>query len=158
MGVFTFENESISTVPPPKLYKALVTDADTLIPKAVDAIKSVETVEGNGGPGTIKKLTFVEDGETKHVLHKVEAIDEANFGYNYSIVGGVGLPDTVEKISFESKLVAGPNGGSIGKVTIKYQTKGNAEPSEEEIKTGKAKGDALFKAIEGYVLAHPDYN
>lgn len=91
-------------------------------------------------------------------MHKIEAVDEANWGYNYSIVGGVGLPDTVEKISFESKLVAGPNGGSIGKVTIKYHTKGDAEPSEEEIKNGKAKGDALFKAIEGYVLANPDYN
>ncbi|MQK22652.1 hypothetical protein EI013_30260, partial [Escherichia coli] len=93
------------------------------------------------------KLAFVEGGQTKYVLHKVEAIDEANWGYNYSIVGGVGLPDTVEKISFDSKLVAGPNGGSIGKVTVKYQTKGDAKPSEEEIKNGKAKGDALFKAI-----------
>ncbi|MQL05511.1 hypothetical protein EI015_25905, partial [Escherichia coli] len=136
---------------PGKLYKALVKDAGVIIPKAVEAIQSVETVEGNGGPGTIKKLTFVEGGQTKYVLHKVEAIDEANWGYNYSIVGGVGLPDTVEKISFDSKLVAGPNGGSIGKVTVKYQTKGDAKPSEEEIKNGKAKGDALFKAIEGYV-------
>ncbi|XP_061349113.1 class 10 plant pathogenesis-related protein 2D-like [Gastrolobium bilobum] len=158
MGVFTFENEITSTVAPAKLYKAMVKDADNLIPKAVEAIQSVETVEGNGGPGSIKKLTFLEGGETKYVLHKVEAIDEANFGYNYSIVGGVGLPDTVEKISFDSKLVAGPNGGSIGKVTVKYQTKGNAEPSEDELKNGKAKGDALFKAIEGYVLANPDYN
>ena len=60
MGVFTFEDETTSTVAPAKLYKALVKDADTIIPKVVDDIKSVETVEGNGGPGTIKKLTFVE--------------------------------------------------------------------------------------------------
>ncbi|KAK7303729.1 hypothetical protein RJT34_14642 [Clitoria ternatea] len=158
MGVFTFDDETTSTVAPPKLYKALVKDADTLIPKCVEAIKSVETVEGNGGPGTIKKLTFVEDGQTKHVLHKVDAIDEANFGYNYSIVGGAGLPETVEKISFEAKLVAGPSGGSVAKLSVKYHTKGDANPSEEELKHGKAKGDALFKALEGYVLANPDYN
>ncbi|XP_061344770.1 class-10 pathogenesis-related protein 1-like isoform X1 [Gastrolobium bilobum] len=158
MGVFTFEDETTSVVAPARLYKALVKDADNLIPKAVEAIKSVETVEGNGGPGTIKKLTFVEDGQTKHVLHKIEAIDEANLAYNYSIVGGVGLPDTVEKISFEAKLVAGPSGGSIAKLTVKYHTKGNDNPSEEELKGGKAKGDALFKAIEGYVLANPGYN
>ncbi|KAJ1383300.1 START-like domain superfamily [Sesbania bispinosa] len=157
MGVLTFQDETTSTVAPAKLYKALVKDADNIIPKAVDAIQSVETVEGNGGPGTIKKLTFVEGGETKYVLHKIEAIDEANFGYNYSIVGGVGLPETVEKVSFEAQLVAGPNGGSIGKLTVKYQTKGDAQPSEGELKEGKARGDALFKAIEGYVLAHPDY-
>ncbi|KAK7329505.1 hypothetical protein VNO77_23675 [Canavalia gladiata] len=158
MGVVTFQDEATSVVPPAKLYKALVKDADVLIPKAVEAIKSVETVEGNGGPGTIKKLTFVEDGETKHVLHKIEAIDEANWGYNYSIIGGVGLPETVEKISFEAKLVAGPSGGSIAKITVKYETKGSANPSEEELKIGKAKGDALFKALEGYVLANPGYN
>ncbi|XP_027355714.1 class 10 plant pathogenesis-related protein 2D-like [Abrus precatorius] len=158
MGVVTFQDEATSVVPPAKLYKALVKDADTLIPKAVEAIKSVETVEGNGGPGTIKKLTFVEDGQTKYVLHKIEAIDEANLGYNYSIIGGVGLPETVEKISFEAKLVAGSNGGSIAKITVKYQTKGDTKPSEEELKSGKAKGDALFKALEGYVLANPGYN
>nr|AEV59586.1 pathogenesis-related protein class 10 [Oxytropis splendens] len=158
MGIFTFEQETTSTVAPAKLYKALVKDADVIIPKAVDVFKSVEIVEGNGGPGTIKKLTFVEDGETKYVLHKVEAIDEANFGYNYSIVGGVGLPETVEKITFEAKLIAGPDGGSIGKLKVIYQTKGNAEPIENELKEGKAKGDALFKAIESYVLANPNYN
>ncbi|RDX62032.1 hypothetical protein CR513_59678 [Mucuna pruriens] len=158
MGLFTFEDENTSTIAPARLYKALVKDADNLIPKAVEAIKTVETVEGNGGPGTIKKLTFVEDGESKYVLHKIEAIDEANWGYNYSIVGGVGLPDTVEKISFEAKLVAGPSGGSVAKITVKYHTKGDVNPSEEELKIGKAKGDALFKAIEGYLLANPGYN
>lgn len=97
-------------------------------------------------------------GQTGHVLHQVDAIDEANFGYNYSVVGGAGLPVTVEKISFESKLAAGPNGGSVAKLTVKYHTKGDAKPSEEELKAGKAKGDALFKALEGYCLANPDYN
>ncbi|WJX96220.1 hypothetical protein P8452_77453 [Trifolium repens] len=76
---------------------------DDIIVKAVDEIKSVEIVEGNGGPGTIKKLNFVEGGQNLYVLHKIEAIDEANLGYNYSIVGGAGLSDTVEKISFEAK-------------------------------------------------------
>ncbi|KAG5011088.1 Stress-induced protein SAM22 [Glycine soja] len=158
MGVFTFEDEINSPVAPATLYKALVTDADNVIPKALDSFKSVENVEGNGGPGTIKKITFVEDGETKFVLHKIESIDEANLGYSYSVVGGAALPDTAEKITFDSKLVAGPNGGSAGKLTVKYETKGDAEPNQDELKTGKAKADALFKAIEAYLLAHPDYN
>ncbi|NP_001351690.1 disease resistance response protein DRRG49-C [Cicer arietinum] len=158
MGVFSFEDEATSIVAPATLYKALVTDADNLTPKVIDAIKSVEIVEGNGGPGTIKKFTFVEEGETKFVLHKVDAIDDANWAYHYSIVGGAGLPDTVEKISFEAKLIAGPNGGSIAKLSVKYHTKGDFTPSEEELKSGKAKGDGLFKALEGYCLANPNYN
>ncbi|KAK7395560.1 hypothetical protein VNO78_16122 [Psophocarpus tetragonolobus] len=158
MGVFTYEDETTSPVAPAILYKAIVKDADNIFPKAVDSFKSVEIVEGNGGPGTIKKISFVEDGESKFVLHKIESIDEANLGYSYSIVGGAALPDTVEKITFESKLSAGPSGGSVGKLTVKYQTKGDAEPNEEELKVGKAKGDALFKAVEAYLLAHPEYN
>ncbi|KEH37164.1 disease-resistance response protein [Medicago truncatula] len=157
MGVFNFEDETTSIVAPARLYKALVTDSDNFIPNVIDAIQSIEIVEGNGGAGTIKKLTFVEGGETKYDLHKVDLVDDVNFAYNYSIVGGGGLPDTVEKISFESKLSAGPDGGSIAKLTVKYFTKGDAAPSEEEIKGGKARGDGLFKALEGYVLANPDY-
>ncbi|XP_058723531.1 disease resistance response protein Pi49-like [Vicia villosa] len=157
MGVFNFDDETTSIVAPAILHKALVTDADTLTPKVIDAIKSIEIVEGNGGAGTIKKVTFVEDGETKHVLHKIELADAANLAYNYSIVGGAGLPDTIEKISFEAKLSAGPNGGSIAKLSVKYFTKGDAAPSEEQLKKDKAKGDGLFKALEGYILANPDY-
>ncbi|RYR30827.1 hypothetical protein Ahy_B01g055598 isoform C [Arachis hypogaea] len=140
MAVFTFEDEITSTVPPAKLYNAMK-DADSITPKIIDDVKSVEIVEGNGGPGTIKKLTIVEDGETKFILHKVESIDEANYAYNYSVVGGVALPPTAEKITFETKLVEGPNGGSIGKLTLKYHTKGDAKPDEEELKKGKAKGE-----------------
>ncbi|WJX23467.1 hypothetical protein P8452_12672 [Trifolium repens] len=157
MGVLNFEDETTSIVAPARLYKALVTDADVLTPKVIPDIKSVEIVEGNGGAGTIKKLTYVEDGETKHVLHKVDLVDDVNFDYHYSIVGGDGLPDTVEKISFEAKLSAGPDGGSIAKLSVKYHTKGDITPSEEELKSGKAKGDGLFKALEGYVLANPDW-
>ena len=60
MGVFNFDDEKTSIVAPAILYKALVIDADTLTPKIIDDVKSVEIVEGNGGAGTIKKVTFVE--------------------------------------------------------------------------------------------------
>ncbi|XP_058760817.1 ABA-responsive protein ABR18-like [Vicia villosa] len=158
MGVFTYENDTTSTVAPAKLFKAVVHDADVIVPKVVDSIKTVEIVEGNGGPGTVKKITFVEGGQTLYVLHKIEAIDDAKFEYKYSIVGGFGISDIVEKISFEAKLVEGPNGGSVGKMIVKYHTKADAKPIEKEVEEGKAKSDALFKAIEGYVLANPNYN
>ncbi|KAK8470986.1 hypothetical protein PHAVU_003G109801 [Phaseolus vulgaris] len=147
MAVFTFEDQTTSPVAPATLYKALVKDADNIVPKAVDSFKSVEIVEGNGGPGTIKKISFLEDGETKFVLHKIEGIDEANLGYSYSIVGGAALPETAEKITIDSKLSDGPNGGSVVKLSIKYHSKGDAPPNEDELKTGKAKSDALFKQI-----------
>lgn len=59
MGVFTYESEIVTAIPPAKMFQALVLDGDKLIPKIVPkAIKSVEIIEGDGGPGSIKKLTF----------------------------------------------------------------------------------------------------
>ncbi|KAF1890450.1 hypothetical protein Lal_00041185 [Lupinus albus] len=110
-----------------------------------------KAVEGNGGPGTIKKITAVHDGHTSFVLHKVDAIDEANLAYDYSIIGGAGLDETLEKITFESKILAGPDGGSIGKINIKFHTKGDVL-SETVRDQAKFKGIGLFKAVEGYFL------
>lgn len=61
MGVTIYEHEIHSSIPPAKMYKAFVLDADNLIPKVLpQAIKSVEIVHGDGGPGTVKKVHFGE--------------------------------------------------------------------------------------------------
>lgn len=61
MGVFIFEAETTSVILPAKLFKAFIVDADNLIPKVAPlAVESAENFEGNGGPGTIKKITFSE--------------------------------------------------------------------------------------------------
>lgn len=63
MGVYTYENEVTSPIPPSRLFKAFVLDSDNLLPKIFKHhIKdvNVEILEGNGGPGTIKKFTFHE--------------------------------------------------------------------------------------------------
>jgi hypothetical protein len=96
-------------------------------------------------------------GETKYVLHRVDEIDETKFVYNFSIIGGTGLAETLEKVSFKSQLVEGPNGGSIRNVHVDYFTKGDYILTEEELKAGKAKVEGLVKLVEGYLLANPDY-
>lgn len=61
MGAFTYNAEHTSAVPPERLFKALVLDSDNLFPKVIpDCIKSSEILEGDGGPGTVKKITFPE--------------------------------------------------------------------------------------------------
>ncbi|GMY27858.1 major allergen Pru ar 1-like [Fagus crenata] len=160
MGVFTYETETTSVIPPPKLFKAFVLDADNVIPKvAPQAIKSSEIIEGNGGPGTIKKITFGEGSQFKYVKHRIDEVDQANFTYNYSVIEGDAISEILEKISYEIKIVASPDGGSILKSTSKYHTKGDHEIKEEQIKAGKEKAAGLFKAVEAYLLSHPDaYN
>jgi len=91
------------------------------------------------------------------VLHKLDAVDEANFGYNYSLVGGTGLDESLEKVEFVTNIVAGSDGGSIVKISVKYHTKGDAVLSDAVRDETKAKGTGLIKAIEGYVLANPNY-
>ncbi|KAB1213899.1 Major allergen Pru ar 1 [Morella rubra] len=160
MGVFTYETESTSIIPPAKLFKAFLLDADNLIPKvASQAIKTSEIVEGNGGPGTIKKITFGEGSQFKYVKQRIDVVDHANFTYGYSVIEGDALSQTLEKISYEMKLVASPDGGCILKSTSKYHTNGDQEIKEEQIKAGKEKAAGLFKAVESYLLANPEaYN
>uniref|UniRef100_A0A2N9HHW4 Bet v I/Major latex protein domain-containing protein n=1 Tax=Fagus sylvatica TaxID=28930 RepID=A0A2N9HHW4_FAGSY len=139
MGVFTYEAETTTVIPPARLFKAFVLDADNLIPKVA--------------PQAIKSSQF------NYVKHRIDEIDNANFTYAYTLIEGDAISEALEKISYEIKLVASPDGGSILKSTSKYHTKGDHEIKEDQIKAGKEKASGLFKAVEGYLLANPDaYN
>ncbi|CAN6551303.1 unnamed protein product [Malus baccata var. baccata] len=159
MGVFTYETEFASVCAPARLYNALVLDADNLIPKiAPQAVKTAEILEGDGGVGTIKKISFGEGSEYSYVKHKVDGIDKDNFLYSYSLIEGDVISDKIEKISYETKLVASGS-GSVIKSTSHYHTKGDVEIKEEHVKAGKERAHGLFKLIENYLVANPDaYN
>ena len=91
--------------------------------------------------------------------HRVDAIDKDNFTHAYSLIEGDALSDKLEKISYETKLVASPDGGSVIKSVSTYHTVGDVEIKEEHVKEGKEKASHLFKLIEGYLNDHPDvYN
>ena len=62
MDVFTFDFESTSSViPAAKKFNAYVIDGHKLIPMVAPlSVRSHEILEGNGGPGTIKMINFVE--------------------------------------------------------------------------------------------------
>ncbi|XP_062108687.1 major allergen Pru av 1-like [Humulus lupulus] len=160
MGVFTYETEFTSTIPPARLFKAFVLDGDNLIPKiAPQAIKQVKILEGDGGAGTMKKITFGEGSTFNYVKHRVESVDQDNLCHSYTLIEGDALTDKLEKISYETKLAASPDGGSIIKTVSSYYTIGDAEIKEENVKEGKEKASQLFKLFEKYLNDHPDaYN
>ncbi|RVW39988.1 Major allergen Pru av 1 [Vitis vinifera] len=92
MGVISYEHEIISSIPPAKIFKAFILDSDNLIPKVLpQAIKCVEIIEGDGGPGSIKKITFGEGSQFNYVKHRVDGIDKENFTYSYSLIEGDAL-------------------------------------------------------------------
>ncbi|KAK7303730.1 hypothetical protein RJT34_14643 [Clitoria ternatea] len=157
MGVVTQEYGTPAAVPPARLFKAMTLDFHNLFPKLIDPIQSIEFTQGTGGPGTIKKMTILEGNESKYVLHRVDEIDEATFVYNFSIIGGTGLSDTLEKVTFESKLEEGPNGGTIRNVRVQYFTKDDASFGEKDLIANRAKVEGLVKIVEGFLLTNPDY-
>ncbi|KAK7363529.1 hypothetical protein VNO77_05675 [Canavalia gladiata] len=157
MGVFTSESEHVSPVSAVRLYKAIVLDATNVFPKALpNFIKTVEILQGDGGPGTIKKLTLAQG--LGYVKHHVDAIDREKYVYNYSVIEGSALSEALEKICYEYKLMPTPEGGSIVKSISKYYTKGDEQLAEEYLKVGKERSSGFTKAIEDFLLANPDYN
>ena len=157
MVAITYDIEIPSSVPAAKMFKAVVLDSDTLIPKIMpQAIKNVEILEGDGGVGTVKLIHFGEGSQYKSVKHRVDAIDKDNLTHSYSIIEGDALMGAVESITYHVKIVPTEDGGCICKNRSIYQIKGDAEISEEKIKEGKEKALAMFKAIEAYLHANPD--
>ncbi|XP_057476969.1 major allergen Pru ar 1-like [Actinidia eriantha] len=156
MGAITYDMEISSSISAEKMFKAFVLDGDTIIPKALPhAITSVQTLEGDGGVGTIKLTTFGEGSVHKSVKHRVDGLDKENFTYSYSIIEG-GALDVFESISYHIKIVATPDGGCICKNRSIYTPKCDAQVSEEEIKAGKERASGIFKKVEAYLLANPD--
>ncbi|PIN18503.1 hypothetical protein CDL12_08826 [Handroanthus impetiginosus] len=140
MGVITYDMEIPSSVPAAKMFKALVLDADILIPKIMpQAVKNVEILEGDGSVGTVK------------LIHFIEVLSTA-----YSIVGGDALMGILEPITYHIKIVPSEDGGCMCKNRSIYHTKEGVEISEENIKEGKEKASVMLKAIEAYLQANPD--
>lgn len=147
----SYESEKItSRLGPAKLYEGLVKKSVIVLSKLDPAI------EGNGGPGSIIKITLLVDGKSKYALRKVEEVEEeGRLVYKYSMVGGDVLPEYVEKICYQDSLVEAPNGGgTIATIIMTYHTKGDASPPHDEINKGQFKAQRFLRALEAYLLAN----
>jgi len=160
MGVFTYETETTSVIAPTRFFKAFILDAHNILPKAApQAIAKIDIISGNGGPGTVYKIHFAAGSPFKYMLHQTDAVDTQKLTYSYSVPEGDVLRDVLEKISYDHKFEANPDGGSIVKNTITYYTKGDVEINEGQLRLGEDKVSGLFKAVEAYLVANPDaYN
>ncbi|GKV50401.1 hypothetical protein SLEP1_g57107 [Rubroshorea leprosula] len=160
MGVFTDEIEHTTKIQPARLIGAFAC--------APTDIRNVELIEGDGGPGRIIKITFGEGSQVEYVKYKIEslfggassgfsseAVDEKGLSFNYGLIEGDALMNNLEKISYEIKFMAGPEGGSICKISISnHFTIGDIYIKEEDVKAEKERALGLFKAVEAYLLAN----
>ncbi|CAH2057543.1 unnamed protein product [Thlaspi arvense] len=131
-----------SSIPSARMFKAFVLEADHLIPKISLRLprvwKSLKDMEG---------LEHQARSNYKSVKQRVDAIDKENFSYSYSVIEVEDLMGVFESISYEIKITATPDGGSICQNTSKCHAKGDAQVTEEEIKSGKEKASAMFRLL-----------
>ncbi|KAE8685762.1 Pathoproteinsis-related protein 10.5 [Hibiscus syriacus] len=100
MGV-SLTNLRLLAIPPAKMFKACILDGD------------------NHSQGVLGLLR-VSRSQFKYMKQKVEALDEENFAYTYSVIEGDALMDKLEKITYATKLEASPDGGSVCKTSSTY--------------------------------------
>ncbi|GKV50398.1 hypothetical protein SLEP1_g57104 [Rubroshorea leprosula] len=152
--------EVTTEFPPALMFNAFVSEDKFHIhnfdvSEIILSIQNVEFIEGDGGAGSIKKITFKEGSEVKYVKQKIEAIDEENFSVNYIIIEGEALMNNLEKISYDIKFIAASDGGSICNISSsKHYTFGDIYIKEEDIKAEKKRALGLIKALEAYLMAN----
>lgn len=157
MGIITYTDEYTSPIPPARLFKALVIDGHILIPKLLpQAVKSIEIIQGDGGAGSIRQVTFAEGSQFSTVKNRIDELNEKTYSYKYTVIEGDALADKLELIVHEVQFEATAEGGSKNKMTTKYHTKGDIVIKEEEIKAGKEKVLGMYKVVEAYLLQNPD--
>ncbi|RZB64649.1 Major allergen Pru ar 1 isoform B [Glycine soja] len=157
MVVLTFTDEFTSNVKPRRLFKALILDAPNLIPKLMpEAIKNVQLVEGNGGPGSIQEITIAERDNIKHLKHRIDAIDLEKLTYNYAVIEGDAALEEVDSISHEIKFEATEEGGCKTKNVSKYHPKEGVDVKGEDFKAAREEGLALLKVVDAYLVANPE--
>ncbi|XP_027339330.1 pathogenesis-related protein STH-2-like [Abrus precatorius] len=156
MGVSTYTHDYSSPVAPSRMFKALITDSRTLLPKLLPQfIKEVKVIQGDGEAGSIEQVNFAEASPFKYLKHRIDEVDNDNLVCKYTMIEGDPLGDKLESIAYEVKFEAISDGGCLCKMTSKYNIIGEIEVKEEEIKEGRESSLGICRVVEAYLLENP---
>ncbi|CAM8906768.1 unnamed protein product [Rhodiola kirilowii] len=156
MGVKSFTEENTSPVVANRLFSALIVNSGKLIPQLLpQIIKGVEVIQGDGGPGTVEQVNFVDGFKFSYVKHRINELDEKKCVCKYELIEGGPLGEKIEKIGYEVRIEANGDGGSICRMTSIYYSIGDFEVDEMEIKEGKETAIGIYKVVEGHLLNNP---
>ncbi|KAK3444461.1 hypothetical protein EUGRSUZ_A00173 [Eucalyptus grandis] len=147
MGHFSYKTEIKPSIPPAKVFEVLVRAENLISGVLLPVLESAELIE---------ETTSSEGHCNKTVKHKVEVLDNGNFSYFNSIIESDMLANTLENTSYEVKITASPEGGSVCKNASKYFARGNINITEEKIKAVREKAFTVFGAIEACLQANPE--
>ncbi|WCJ38666.1 Major strawberry allergen Fra a 1.06 [Euphorbia peplus] len=154
MGYMSYETVIVCNVPPSKLFRALVFNFTELVTNAIPHVYKNVEVQGDGGVGTLRKVYFGEGVFLKHMLERVDSIDEENLSCSSTILEG--NLEGIEKIVNEMKLEKSEDGGTIVKKMSHCYTIGDFQLEQDEVNKTKESSKAVFKILEDYISANPD--
>ncbi|KAI3829010.1 hypothetical protein L1987_03123 [Smallanthus sonchifolius] len=154
MSTASIEVEITSPFPRETVFKVF-NDFHTIAPKVNPHVfKSIETLEGDGGVGTIRIFTFGDGFPFTSGKYKQGTVDSSNFSYNYTFFEGDNLMGILYSLDHHVKIVPSAEGGSVFKQTVIYNCKGDDKPSTVVLNFEKELYEKTYKAIETYVVAH----
>ncbi|KDP36244.1 hypothetical protein JCGZ_09809 [Jatropha curcas] len=164
MGIVSCEGQTELSIRAAKIFRMVVLETETYLSKVVPgAIANFVNLQGDGGPGTLRQITFVQGGPVSYVKETVDVVDKENFIFDYTIIGGdPALIDTnlIEKMSFHVTFEISPTGGTICKRSGKAYIIDGVEVKEDEIRADLEHTTQVFfgtlKLYEAYALANPD--
>nr|AVZ46890.1 pathogenesis related class 10 protein [Hypericum annulatum] len=156
MVVIKTVEEATYRVPAHRMFKALVTERQIMAPKVMPSFFSnMEIVHGDGGVGTVKKATFTQGLPFKTMSLRIDAIDIEKYYVRSTLFEGEMIGDTLEKIVHETKMEPLET-GCKSTVRSEYHLKPGAVFNEAIAEATKMHSQILNKAMEEYLLSHPD--
>ncbi|KAG6530929.1 pathogenesis-related protein 1-like [Zingiber officinale] len=141
-----------------RLWKGAIEEPHILHPKLMpDLFSKAERI--GEGVGAINVFYFSPAANLPRSFNKnkIEVLDEATFTFKNSAVEGGGLLGVVVKsYIYESVFIPSGADSCVAKIKFEYETIGDKDLSEEELKSNRVGSIGVLKAVEGYLLANPD--
>ncbi|KAK4758630.1 hypothetical protein SAY87_019931 [Trapa incisa] len=164
MSAFSFAHEVESPISPRRIFKALILDSHTLLPKIMPGSNSVVFLQGHGAPSSLTFCLFSFHHPPlsigcliRYAKHRIDELDRENCRCKYTLIDGDIIDDRkLKMVEYEVEFVDDSRGGCICKMSSKYFSDGDIEFGDEDIEIGKDKAMEVYRVIEAYLLANPD--
>ncbi|KAK4793658.1 hypothetical protein SAY86_024093 [Trapa natans] len=106
MSVFSFGHEVESPISPRRIFKALILDSHTLLPKIM--------------PGSIDSVVFLQGCLIRYAKHRIDELDRENCRCKYTLIDGDIIDDRkLKMVEYEVEFVNDSRGGCICKMSSK---------------------------------------
>ncbi|RZC53202.1 hypothetical protein C5167_012057 [Papaver somniferum] len=155
MAGHTFNEEFACAVAPHRLFHGLYLDGHNLMPKIMPEVKSIDFISGDGGPGSIQQVNFIDGYPVKYIKNRLDFEDKETCAIKYAGIESDAFGDQIDCATHEVKFDATPDGGSICKIKTTFIPKGNVVIGEELLKAGREGYMEKFPVFIAHLTENP---